>query len=137
MCVMVRRGDYLSEEFKAKFFVCDKEYFQKAIEKVKVLVDNPILIFFSNDIDWVRENINTDLPSYYESKTNPVWETMRLMYSCKHFIISNGTFSWWGQYLSRNEDKIVISPDHWYNNVDVDHKELLLDDFIKIQCKIN
>ena len=134
VCVVVRRGDYLSAEFKDKFYVCDETYFQKAIDKIKMLIENPVLIFFSNDIDWVKENIKTDLLSYYEPKSNPVWESMRMMYNCKHFIISNGTFSWWGQYLSRNENKIVISPDHWYNNVDVDHTELLSDNFIKILC---
>lgn len=39
-----------------------------------------------------------------------------MMYSCKHFIISNSTFSWWAQYLSRNNEKIVVSPDRWFNN---------------------
>ena len=135
VCVVVRRGDYLSAEFKAQFYVCDEEYFQNAIEKMKVLIENPVFVFFSNDIDWVKKNIKIDLPAYYEPKENPVWESMRMMYNCKHFIISNGTFSWWGQYLSRNENKIVISPDHWYNNVDVDHTELLTDNFIRIPCK--
>lgn len=60
----------------------------------------------------------------------PVYETLRLMYSCKHFIISNSTFSWWGQYLSRNDHKIVISPSKW-NNDDFD-TPLLEDEWIKL-----
>lgn len=135
VCVTIRRGDFLEEKFKSQFYVCDEHYFREALKVVKVKIKDPVLIFFSDDIDWVKENIKPDLPSYYESGKDPVWEKLRLMYSCKHYVISNSTFSWWAQFLSRNEDKIVISPNHWYNNVDVDHTELLLDEFIKIQCK--
>ena len=103
-------------------------------EKVKELIDNPVLIFFSDDIRWVEKNIKSDLPSYYESGDDPIWEKMRLMYSCKHFIISNSTFSWWAQYLSRNDKKIVISPDHWTNDKNKDAKHLISNDFITIPC---
>ncbi len=135
VCVSVRRGDYLSSKFKKDFFICDEAYFKKAIEIVKQKIDNPVLIFFSDDIDWVKEHVESDLPSYYESGTDPVWEKLRLMYSCKHFIISNSTFSWWAQYLSRNEKKIVISPDRWGNDVRHNNVSYLLSDyFVKVPC---
>lgn len=134
VCISVRRGDYLNPKYAGKFYICDETYIHKAIEKVKQLIDNPVLIFFSDDIKWVKENIKTDIPSYYESGDDPVWEKLRLMYSCKHFVISNSTFSWWAQYLSRNGDKIVISPDHWTNDEDKDPKHLIADDFITIPC---
>ena len=53
---------------------------------------------------------------YYESGNDPVWEKLRLMSACKHFVISNSSFSWWGAYLSNNNDKLIIAPDRWYNN---------------------
>lgn len=56
------------------------------------------------------------------------------MYSCKHFIISNSTFSWWAQYLSRYEDKIVIAPDRW-SNIPEENSFLLSDSFIKISIE--
>ena len=134
VCISVRRGDYLNPQYADSFFICDESYFTKAIEIIKQLVDNPVLVFFSDDIKWVKETIKTNLPSYYESGEDPVWEKLRLMYSCKHFIISNSTFSWWAQYLSRNIDKIVISPDHWTNDKSKDVKHLISNDFITIPC---
>ena len=69
---------------------------------------------FSDDIEWVKNNIYTGCVTYYEDGTDPVWEKLRLMSACKHFVVSNSTFSWWAQYLSENEKKIVISPSEWY-----------------------
>lgn len=135
VCVSIRRGDFLSDKFREDFYVCDEGYFHRAIEEVKKRIENPVLLFFSDDIDWVKDNIRTDLPSYYESGKDPVWEKLRLMYSCKHFVISNSTFSWWAQYLSRYEQKIVIAPEKWSNNVEKNNAcKLLLDNFVKIPC---
>lgn len=132
VCVSVRRGDYLSKEYKDNFFVCDEAYFRKAIEVIRQKVSHPTLFFFSNDIEWVRQHLHyDDIPCYYESGSDPAWEVLRLMYSCHHFIISNSTFSWWAQYLGRHADKIVISPSRWFAN-DSWHSNLLNDDFIKI-----
>ncbi|KGF16030.1 alpha-1,2-fucosyltransferase [Prevotella sp. S7-1-8] len=131
VCISIRRGDFLNDEFKDDFFVCDKDYFLRAITIIKGKVLNPTFIFFSDDINWVRENFRLDVPCLYESGTDPVWEKLRLMYSCKHFIISNSTFSWWAQYLSRHEEKIVVAPQRWMNNTNKRFK-LLSKNFILI-----
>lgn len=134
ICVSIRRGDYLNPKYSDTFYICDEIYFKKAIEKAQHLIDSPVFIFFSDDIEWVKNSIKTPFPSYYESGKDPIWEKMRLMYSCKHFIISNSTFSWWAQYLSRNTSKIVISPDHWTNAPIEDPLHLISDNFVTIQC---
>lgn len=132
ICISVRRGDFESNStFKSLHSLCNKDYFLTAIEKIKSIVENPVFFMFSDDIQWVRENVNTGCLTYYEDGTDPVWEKLRLMSACKHFIISNSTFSWWVQYLSRNEDKIVVSPSRWFNN---DYKSPLIDEkWIKIE----
>lgn len=132
ICISVRRGDFKSNStFKSLHSLCTKDYFLTAIEKIKCIVENPVFFMFSDDIQWVRENVNTGCLTYYEDGTDPVWEKLRLMSACKHFIISNSTFSWWVQYLSRNEDKIVVSPSRWFNN---DYKSPLIDEkWIKIE----
>jgi hypothetical protein len=116
ICITIRRGDYVTNSNFAKVFnICDINYYNKAIELIKTKVDNPTFFVFSDDVEWCRNNINIDGEVYYEDGTDPVWEKLRLMYSCKHFIISNSTFSWWAQYLSRNDDKVVVAPSRWAN----------------------
>ena len=90
-----------------------------------------MFFLFSDDVEWVKENIYTGCETYCEDGTDPVWEKLRMMSSCKHFIISNSTFSWWAQYLSTYKNKIVISPCRWFNN-DFE-SPLIEDDFIKIE----
>ena len=132
VCVSVRRGDFLSSKYKDNFYICTPSYFEKAIRMIKEKVTNPVFVFFSDDIEWVRNNLHdNDCPCYYETGSDPVWEKLRLMYSCHHFIISNSTFSWWAQYLGRYEDKIVISPSRWYANSEWT-SNLIEDTFITI-----
>ena len=116
VCVSIRRGDFITNpEFNKKFNVCGKKYFENAVKVMNMKVKNPVYIIFSDDIEWCKENIKFSNNLYFEDGTDPVWEKLRLMYSCKHFIISNSTFSWWAQYLSRNNSKIVIAPEIWRN----------------------
>lgn len=116
VCISIRRGDFVTnKEFSKKFNVCGIDYFEKSVKKIKEKVKNPVFIIFSDDIEWCKKNIKLDGEVYFEDGTDPVWEKLRLMYSCKHFIISNSTFSWWAQYLSRNKDKVVIAPGKWLN----------------------
>jgi len=115
VCVTIRRGDYLSDGFRSTFYLCTPEYFVDAMKIMKSRVPNAKFFIFSDEPQWCRDNIPFPFDCIYESGKDPVWEKLRLMYSCKHFIISNSTFSWWAQYLSRNEDKVVIAPNRWRN----------------------
>lgn len=134
VCVHVRRGDYLSEKFKKDFYVCDEQYFKKAIDLMMSKLTNPTFVFFSDDVDWVKRTFKVNAPCLYEREDDPAWEGIRLMYSCKHFIISNSTFSWWAQYLCANENKIVVSPDKWFANPSW-KSYLIQDDFLRINSR--
>lgn len=117
VCVSVRRGDFLSGENAAECDVCSTDYFRRAVAHCEQALAAPVYFVFSDDVAWARDNL--PFPAgrvYYESGLDPVWEKLRLMYSCKHFVLSNSTFSWWAQYLSRNEgQKLVIAPSRWRN----------------------
>lgn len=130
ICITIRRGDFLNKDNIKAHYVCTPEYFNKAIERIMTLVDNPHFIVFSDDIKWVKENMSFPCGVEYEDGTDPIWEKLRLMYSCKHFIISNSTFSWWAQYLSRNNNKIVIAPNKWKNTYQ--NEDIYQDNWIRI-----
>ena len=131
VCITIRRGDFLASQFIKEHFVCTEEYFYKAIELIKTKVNNPRFFVFSDDVKWCKENMKFPENTEFETGDDPTWEKLRLMYSCKHFIISNSTFSWWAQYLSRNNNKIVIAPSKWKNEGINDH--LYNDSWLKIE----
>ena len=115
VCVTIRRGDYISNnKYKKIFYLCDEMYFKKSIEFIKSKVESPVLFIFSDDIEWAKKNLKFDVTTYFESGNNSIAEKIQMMSLCKHFIISNSSFSWWAQYLSKNKNKIVVAPSKWY-----------------------
>ena len=134
VCVTIRRGDFLSEEYKEAFYICDENYFIKGVNIMKNKIKNPVFFFFSDDLDYAKEfasHVMSNSDEFYiETPDNPIWEKMRLMSSCKHFVISNSTFSWWCQYLSTNQNKVVIGPEKWSNSSD--NNSIIQDEWIKI-----
>lgn len=117
VAVHIRRGDYLNPQW-SYLNLCDYEYYRAAMEKVADAVRDPVFYIFSNtkeDVLWIKENY--DFSKYrvrYMAYDNPAYEDFRLMYSCRHFIISNSTFSWWAQYMGSCPDKIVVAPSMWH-----------------------
>lgn len=136
ICITIRRGDFVTNNnFKKVHFVCDDKYFYDAVSLMKNKLKKPLFVVFSDDIEWVKNNMNFGCDVIYERGDDPIWEKMRLMSSCKHFIISNSTFSWWAQYLSDNEKKIVIAPKNWKNIAymkDTSKLDIYQDDWIRI-----
>lgn len=132
VCISIRRGDYISvPEFNKEYNICTKEYFNKAVATIRQKVDKPYFIIFSDDIDWCKQNVNFGPYTFYEKGDDPIWEKIRLMSSCKHFVLSNSSFSWVAYYLGKYKGKIVVSPDRWYNDSKYPNY-LIENDFIKI-----
>ena len=125
VCVTIRRGDFMNSINKENYYICNSEYFKKALDKMNKLISKPQYVVFSDDVEWCKNNMDFPENTVYESGKDPVWEKIRLMYSCKNFILSNSTFSWWAQYLSQNEEKIVIAPEKWNN---FEYSKLIYDD---------
>ena len=129
VCVTIRRGDFMNEKNKGTFYICDNTYFRNALAYIKKCLPDCTFFGFSDDIDWVKNNMEFPGEVYYESGVDPVWEKLRLMSACKHFVLSNSSFSWWAQYLSNEKKKIVVAPDIWYKTGKNAKADLYQDDW--------
>ena len=112
VCVHIRLGDYLLPQWKDKLFVCTPEYYRQAMELLKMKVENPRFFIFSNrhkDFEMIQRDYDLGDVTYVDMGNTDV-EDMELMRNCKHFIMSNSTYSWWGQYLADNPNKVVVAP---------------------------
>lgn len=113
----IRRGDYLNIENEFGN-ICTDNYYKKAIDYITNKVENPVFLVFSNDSDWTKEwcakNMASDKYVVIDGSTEETgYLDMCLMSQCKHNIIANSSFSWWGAYLNSNPDKVVIAPPIW------------------------
>lgn len=127
----IRRGDFVDNVDVGKLHqVCTINYYMHAWEYMRNHVKDPVLFIFSNDIEWVKKNLNFGVETHYESGNDPSWEVLELMSNCKHFIISNSSFNWWAQYKSKNPAKIVVAPQRWWNSPLV--PDIFMDNWILI-----
>ena len=115
--VHIRRGDYLySESFRD---ICDKDYYNKAIEAILADGNEHHFYVFSNDIEWCNNNIkplvgaNPITMVTHNTGKNSCWD-MFLMTHCKDLIIANSSFSWWGAFLNSRDGR-VVAPKKWVN----------------------
>lgn len=134
IAVHVRRGDYVTDtNTRDHHGICSLKYYEDAIELIKSKVNNPVFYFFSDDLDWVKNNLNSEGDSVYvESQSSKDHEDMQLMTKCKHFIIANSSFSWWGAWLCESKNKIVIAPSKWFNDDSKDTSDLIPNSWIRI-----
>lgn len=114
--IHIRRGDYINNSTNYEIYggICEEEYYTNAINLLETELENPNFYVFSNDIEWVKNNLHIKNVTYFDyNKNENSYKDLILMSSCKHNIIANSTFSWWGAWLNEYEDKIVIMPKKW------------------------
>jgi len=119
ICINVRRGDYVTNQNTNNFHgFHGVEYINKSISEITKKIKNPMFYIFSDDIDWCVNNLKIDYPHFFVGHTykgNKFSSYLKLMSSCKNFIIPNSTFAWWATWLNQNEEKIVYVPNNWFN----------------------
>ena len=126
VAIHVRKGkDYLTRP--DYIGTCDVEYYKHAVDYVKRHVKAPKFYVFTDNPSWVKGNFS--FFDYQLVDYNPPigWGNhfdMQLMSCCKHNIIANSTYSWWGAFLNPNLDKIVIGPKYWFNETMEVHRGL-------------
>lgn len=113
----VRRGDYASDaRTLATHGLCSMEYYNSAIDYICKRTEKPVFFVFSDDDKWAKANLQIDPPVHYitHNRGPSSFQDMRLMHLCRHHIIANSSFSWWGAWLNSSSEKIVIAPERWF-----------------------
>lgn len=130
--IHVRRGDYLNGYYYETLGkVCSIDYYKRAVNYIKEKIEDPHFFVFSDDQDYVAKNLQIEDATYVDfNKGCDSWQDMFLMSQCKHNIIANSTFSWWGAWLNANVNKIVVAPSRWFANMDND--EIVLKEWIRL-----
>ncbi len=128
-----RRGDYLKKSrAHITSTVCTVDYYRRAITYIAEKTDNPYFFIFSDDMDWVKENFILENAHYINNNSGKnSYRDMQLMSLCKHNIIANSSFSWWGAWLNRSADKIVCAPEIWFRQIDM--PDIISENWVKIK----
>jgi len=113
----IRRGDYVTNpKTNAKHGVLNLDYYHKAMKIMVREISNPVFFIFSDDISWAKKHLEGNYEiNFIDNNLDKDYEDLRLMSNCKNHIIANSTFSWWGAWLSKNLNKIVIAPEQWFS----------------------
>ena len=117
VAIHVRKGkDYASRIWYQD--TCPVCYYKEAVELMKMKLNNPQFYIFTDNPEWVKENLNGFEYTLVEGNPPAGWGShfdMQLMSYCKHNIISNSTYAWWAAFLNKNENKVVVCPHVWFN----------------------
>ena len=111
----VRHGDYLTYGGRNGFGIISEDYYLNCIAELHKHYSDITVFVFSDDLQWCKDNLNFGMPTEFVEGCEYDFEEMYLMSLCKHNVISNSTFSWWGAWLNQNPDKKVFAPDPWGN----------------------
>ncbi|MDR3606939.1 MAG: alpha-1,2-fucosyltransferase [Oligoflexia bacterium] len=133
--IHIRRGDYVSNAAATQVHgILDLDYYRKSIDFIYGKFSSPSFFVFSDDPEWVRNNLKIEGNATYVNHNPPQkgYEDLRLMSSCKHHIIANSTFSWWGAWLNPLRSKTVIAPRNWFRTNDLDPEDLIPINWIRL-----
>lgn len=133
--IHIRRGDYVSNSSASTIYhSLELDYYYNALDLISSRKGGVSIFVFSDDVKWVKENFKP-LQDYmlidFNTGENSVFD-MYLMSLCKHNIIANSSFSWWGAWLNQNQDKMVIAPKKWYKTSEHNSINLIPDSWIKL-----
>ena len=115
IAIHVRRGDYINHPTLGGLVT--SEYYTKAMEYMERCIQNPKYYIFSDEIEWCKKELDLEgreVVFINHNKGEESYKDIQLMSLCKHNIIPNSSFSWWGAWLNRNPKKVVIAPKRWF-----------------------
>lgn len=130
----IRRGSYLYPPYNAVHGICSLDYYFSCVEYLTQTVKHPHFFIFSDEPKWVHDNLKLPYPTTYvdHNSADRDYEDLRLMSLCRHNIIANSSFSWWGAWLNGNLDKLVVAPRGWLMDTSHNISDILPDAWIKV-----
>lgn len=117
VAIHVRKGmDYQSRIWYQN--TCPVTYYRQAIDRIKQEINHPKFYVFADNHEWVKEHFKDFEYTLIDGNPTSGWGAhfdMQLMSCCKHAIVSNSTYGWWGAYLNDSQNRMVILPKVWFN----------------------
>jgi len=121
VCIHIRRFDKLVNQAGGAGNNLTHDYYFRAVQKIKNMVTDPHFFVFSDDPDAACKMLALSECKLtyvdHNRSAEDAYADLWIMRQCKHFIIANSTFSWWGAWLANNKDKIVIVPDFKWTGI--------------------
>jgi hypothetical protein len=130
----VRRGDYASHEATGRVHgLMPISYYRDAVGLVTERAGRAEIFVFSDDIDWCKRELQIrGQQLHFVDHNTQGSEDMRLMNACRHHILANSSFSWWGAWLNPDPEKIVVAPVRWFRDGSIDTSDLLPDSWLRL-----
>ena len=133
--IQVRRGIIKTPHYYKIMGAMEPEYYQKGIDIITEKQKNVEIFVISDDIEWCKENLKFSYPTTFltdDIASNNHHVQLYLLSCCKHFVIPNSSFAWWGAWLSSNKDKVVVAPKTWFLDKSYHGEDTVPDSWIKI-----
>lgn len=117
VAIHVRRGDYASDPTARNLhLVCDEAWYRRAWGLLRAELPQARALVFSDDPEWAQDRLALagDVDYAAGAPGAPAWVDLARMSQCRHFVISNSSYSWWAAWLGRDPGKRVIAPRYWF-----------------------
>jgi hypothetical protein len=133
----IRRGDFQTSEALNKIHgTCSLEYYHRAAELIADKALTPIFYVFSDDISWAKKHLKLSYEMHFVdiNDEQSAYEDLRLMSACKHHVLANSSFSWWGAWLNHKAGKITVAPKTWFVDIALNQQSssIIPDNWIRI-----
>lgn len=131
----VRRTDMINNPDIVKTHgSCGLDYYLEAANRISEGLEQPVFFIFSDDPEWCKANLHLSWPVHYidNNQGDLAYIDMQLMSMCKHHVIANSSFSWWGAWLNTSNSKRVIAPKRWFADNTKDTSDLIPSDWMRI-----
>lgn len=135
VAIHFRRGDYVkNSQTNQTHGMPTVEHYLRAAAYVLERYPNSVFYVFSDDLAWVRDNLHLDATMAFVDQNGPDkgYEDLRIMSACRHHIIANSTFSWWGAWLAERPGQIVIAPKRWFASPSMDARDVVPDRWVRL-----